>query len=81
MAAFIPRAQSCLYGLTSAPTGTLSLAITVGCDGVVDRVQIQRSDDWPAANGACFAQAIRKASFPAHGLPDGDTFIYPLRMQ
>jgi LysM repeat protein len=81
MNGFVPHVQSCLGGLSAAPTGTLLLEVSVGCDGRVTGVRIEGQDDWPDAHAACIAQTLGFAPFPAHALPDGDQFLYPLRMQ
>ena len=81
MNAFLPNVSSCLAALDSNPSGALTLAISVGCDGRVRRVATESSDDWPADVADCIVQTLHYAPFPAHALPDGDTFVYPLRMQ
>jgi LysM repeat protein len=81
MNAFLPNVSSCLAGLDANPSGALTLAISVGCDGRVTRVATESRDDWPADVSDCIVQTLHYAPFPAHALPDGDTFVYPLRMQ
>ena len=47
--------------------------LSVGCDGVVDSVA-----GGGDALGACIAEVIRHADFPAHDIADGMTFDYPV---
>lgn len=61
------------------PTGPLELEIVVGCDGQVDAVHVQDASDWPQDVHSCVRDVLRYTPFPAHGLPDGDRFTYPLR--
>jgi murein DD-endopeptidase MepM/ murein hydrolase activator NlpD len=81
MDAFLPEVSSCLVGLDPAPTSALDLEITVACTGLVTSVTVQGSNDWPPAHADCLRKALRFASFPAHARPDGDSFLFPLRLQ
>ncbi|MEZ4319631.1 MAG: LysM peptidoglycan-binding domain-containing protein [Myxococcota bacterium] len=81
MNAFLPNVSHCLRKLDGNPSGALTLAITVGCDGVVREVGVDARDDWPEPAASCIVDTLAYAPFPAHDLPDGDTFVYPLRMQ
>ena len=63
----------------SAPTTPLHLRITVACTGVVSTVEVADRGDWPEPVAACVADTLGTVEFPAHDLPDGDTFEYPLR--
>ena len=75
--AVLPHALEC-------PTedGTTDLRvvfdITVGCDGVVKSVSV--SDEGMASEAwlACAADVLRHADFPAHDMPDGMSFSYPV---
>lgn len=81
MNAFLPKVSSCLVGFDASPTQALHFSISVGCDGRVTHVGIVDGGDWQTAHADCLQQALRYAAFPAHALPDGDTFEYPLRLQ
>lgn len=81
MNGFLPNVQPCLAELDAQPSGALTLAITVGCDGRVARVAVDGQDDWPDGPSRCIADTLGYAPFPAHDLPDGDTFLYPIRMR
>lgn len=77
----LPHLGSCLVGLSDPPTSALPLEIHVGCDGLVDHVGIRGGHDWSVPHAECIQATVRQASFPAHALPDGDTFLYPLRFE
>ncbi|MCA9569623.1 MAG: LysM peptidoglycan-binding domain-containing protein [Myxococcales bacterium] len=80
MNAFLPNVGSCLVDLPP-PSGPLNLEIAVGCDGVVDSVTVRGGHDWSTAHADCLVEALQFAEFPAHARPDGDSFVYPLRLQ
>lgn len=79
MNAFVPHTLSCLQGVEPSPAGTLLLDIHVGCDGRVRGVTPLSVDDWPAPVTDCVRKTLSFAPFPAHALPDGDRFQFPLR--
>ena len=76
MNAFLPTLQRCIT--TEWPTGTLTLSITVACTGRVGRVRVQDDGGLDPALVSCVAETLRFAPFPAHDLPDGETFGYPM---
>jgi len=76
MDAFLPTVQRCIEG--DWPEGTVKLSITVACTGRVDRVSIADDGGLPATLTGCIADTLRYAPFPAHDLPDGETFTYPM---
>lgn len=76
---FVHHVLPCLSGEGAQPAGTLRLEITVACSGVVDEVRVLEAGDWPSGVASCVSETLEYAEFPAHGLPDGDTFEYPLR--
>lgn len=76
MRAFLPKLQRCIDD--DWPEGTLRLSITVACTGRVKTVQVDDSGGLDAALVACATDTLRYAPFPAHDLPDGDTFGYPV---
>ncbi len=77
MRSFVHHVLPCLRGET--PTETLDLRITVACTGVVSEVTWSDRGDWSTEVAMCVADTLSYASFPAHDLPDGETFEYPLR--
>lgn len=75
MRGFVPQTLKC-FG--NAASTTVQLEITVACTGRVARVDV--ADDGGASPDVvgCVKDVMRYAAFPAHALPDGDTFEYPL---
>jgi len=76
MNAFLPTLQRCIEG--DWPVGTLDLSITVACTGRVDRVRVQSDGGLDPGLVTCVSDTLRYAPFPAHDLPDGETFGYPM---
>jgi len=58
---------------------TFSTEITVGCDGRVTDVWVANDGGLPPAVSQCISGTLGYASFPAHALPDGMTFQYPIQ--
>ena len=58
---------------------TFETEITVGCSGTVSKVSILRRGGLPSAVSQCISRTLTYASFPAHALPDGTTFQYPIQ--
>ena len=77
MDAFLPTVQRCIEG--DWPEGTVQLSITVACTGRVARVVVADGGGLPDSLTRCIADTVRYAAFPAHDLPDGETFTYPMR--
>lgn len=61
-----------------SPSVTLTLSINVACTGRVARVEVEDDGGASPEVQACVREALGAAEFPAHALPDGDTFRYPL---
>lgn len=79
MDAFLGRLSPCAEAEPSWPVGTARLEITVACTGRVASVQVEDSGGLSASLLGCVQQTLRYAPFPAHDMPDGYTFAYPLR--
>ncbi len=62
----------------SQPDGVLSLSLQVACSGRVSSVQVLDDDALPRDLVACVTDSLRYAAFPAHDLPDGFGFHYPV---
>jgi len=77
--AFVHHTLPCIEPDDEIPTAALVLELTVGCDGRVEAVEAPDRAGWPADTAACIAGTLRYTPFPAHGLPDGDLVLYPLR--
>lgn len=79
MSRFVPKALGCVSNASSFD-GTVETEITVGCDGRVTAVSIERNDGVPQAVAACLRDTLRYAPFPAHDMPDGYTFGYRVNL-
>ncbi|TNE84112.1 MAG: LysM peptidoglycan-binding domain-containing protein [Deltaproteobacteria bacterium] len=75
MDAFVPHTLRCVPEGTS---GRLETKIVVGCNGTVSAVEIGATGGLPAEVVACVKDTLTYAEFPAHALPDGEVFDYPL---
>jgi len=79
MNAFLPNALRCVPdGWTT--DGTIDTRVTVGCDGVVDTVEVLDGGGFPADMVRCVKETIGYTPFPAHDQPDGMVFDYPVRL-
>lgn len=77
MNGFVNTLSRCIDG--PWPEGEVMLEIRVACTGRVDAVNIQDGGGMAPAFLSCIQDTLRYAPFPAHDLPDGETFGYPLR--
>lgn len=77
MNAFIQHAARCLP--EGGAEGVLTLDITVGCDGRVSGLSVADDGGLPGPLAACVVETLGYTPFPAHDLPDGFTFTFPLR--
>lgn len=75
MDAFLPKTLTCVPDGTS---GRVMTKITVGCDGRVALVEIESTGGMPSDVVDCVRDTLAFAEFPAHDLPDGEVFGYPL---
>ena len=74
--AFLPRVTSCVTD--DVPSKQIWLEINVACTGRVASVHIADQAGWPTELAQCVADRFRYAAFPAHDLPDGETFSQPI---
>ncbi len=79
MNAFVSNTLSCISGADDFPEEALLMEITVGCDGVVSEVSVLDRGDWSGDVASCVSDVLTYAPFPAHDLPGGEVFQYPLR--
>ncbi len=79
MSSFVHHTLSCIAGSGSSPSEALRLEITVACTGQVSDVTVLAGGDWPSEVAGCVTETLRYAPFPAHDLPGGESFEYPLR--
>ncbi len=71
--------QASLPCFVDSPSVTLQLSIVVACTGRVAKVDVKDDGGASPEVQGCVREALGAAEFPAHQLPDGDTFQYPLR--
>lgn len=60
---------------------TMIVEITAGCDGRVSNVFVQNAGAVPANIASCVQQTLAFASFPAHAVPNGVEFQYPMKFK
>ena len=77
MDAFLGKLGRCVDG--GWPTGEATVEVTVACTGRVSGVSVSDRGTLDAELLGCIKETLRYAEFPAHDLPDGETFAYPLR--
>lgn len=77
LSAFEPTLLRCLTP-GEAAAGTLDLELRVGCDGRVAAVDLLDGGGLPDPLVRCISDTLRYVPFPAHDMPDGFTFGYPL---
>jgi len=75
MDAVVQRALPCF---ADADGGRMVLSVTAGCDGRVSDIRITEDGGFPPDVSGCVVETLRYAAFPAHDMPDGFTFAYPL---
>lgn len=75
--AFEPNLVRCLTA-GDGTAGRLGLELTVGCDGRVAAVALVDDDGLPSGLVSCVRDTLRFVPFPAHDMPDGFTFGYPV---
>lgn len=73
----LPRTLSCLpAGLNGEYQ--MIVEITVGCDGRVTNTYTVGAGALSPSTTRCVEKVFRGARFPAHDMPDGQSFQYPL---
>jgi LysM repeat protein len=80
MNAFLPALFDCVPS-GDEPNGVLELELAVACTGRVAAVRVLDRGGLPEPLVACSADTLRYAPFPAHDLPDGFVFRYPVRFE
>ena len=78
MRGFVHHTLRCVPADTP-PAKSLQLELTVACTGRVSKVSVVDAGDWGAEAAGCVADVLGYTPFPAHDLPDGEVFLYPLR--
>ena len=77
---FLPNINDCLLEHDTLPTTGLLLDFRVGCNGQVADIQVSSAGDWDSNLTDCVTGILRYTPFPAHALPDGERFSYPIRL-
>lgn len=77
---YLPNINSCLSSANSLPSTELVLDFNVGCNGQVTAIQVSSAGDWDPNLTECVTGTLRYTPFPAHALPDGERFSYPIRL-
>jgi len=77
LSAFEPTLVRCLEA-GSGVAGTADLELTVACTGRVASVTLLDPGGLPTELVACVRDTLRYVAFPAHDMPDGFTFGYPV---
>lgn len=77
---FLSELQRCFH--PGVPfSGTAVLQVTVGCDGRVAGVVVQDGGGVPSDELACIVETVGYAPFPAHDMPDGYGFTWPISLE
>ncbi len=77
MDAFLPTLARCVDS-EAAVQGTVTMEIIVGCNGRVQDVRVAGIQGLSADVVRCSKETLAYVPFPAHDMPDGFTFAYPL---
>ena len=78
MANFLPTLGRCFSG--AWPQGRVLFEITAGCDGRVSRVVVLDDGGLSSQHLDCMNATLSFVGFPAHDMPDGMTFQYPVTL-
>jgi len=62
------------------PDGVVDLEFTVGCNGLVADIRVLDSTGVSADAVRCMVADLRQVGFPAHDMPDGMVFRYPVTL-
>lgn len=62
------------------PSATVMTSIVVGCSGVVQHVKVLDGGGLEEGVLNCMSETLRLVEFPAHDMPDGFTFQYPIQI-
>jgi len=78
LAAFLPKLGRCFEG--AWPTATVDFEITAGCNGRVSQVLVLDGDGVDFGELECMRTTLMYVGLPAHDMPDGMTFRYPVTL-
>ena len=74
----LPGLSRCFTG--AWPDGVVDLEFTVSCTGLVDTIRVLDSGGIADDAVRCMVSSLRQISFPAHDMPDGMVFRYPVTL-
>lgn len=78
MDVYLGRLSRCVPPGEDWPVGRAMLDITVACSGRLTSVRVESSEGLSNEVLNCTQHLLRYTAFPAHDMPDGYTFSYPL---
>ena len=76
MSKFLPNLSRCFE--ESWPEGRVLFEMTAGCNGRVSQVVVLDSGGLKLQTVECMRTTLAYVAFPAHDMPDGMTFQYPV---
>jgi murein DD-endopeptidase MepM/ murein hydrolase activator NlpD len=79
MNSFFPQLSDCMPDVW--PTASIEVDFNVGCNGRVTYVRIVKDDGLEFGIQSCLEDAFQYAGFPAHDLPDGMDFTFPIQFE
>ena len=78
MSAFLPNLGRCFE--SDWPTARVEFEITAACNGRVSKVTLLNGDGVDASALECMRTTLAFVGLPAHDMPDGMTFQYPVTL-
>ncbi len=78
MNAFLPKLSRCFDD--GWPTASMEFKLTVACTGQVASVGVNDAGGLSSEVVECMRKTLGYVGFPAHDLPDGMTFRYPITL-
>jgi hypothetical protein len=78
MATFLPNLSRCFEA--SWPEARVLFEITAGCNGRVASVSVLDDGGLSGSDVDCMRSTLSYVGFPAHDMPDGMTFQYPVTL-
>ncbi|MEL6343996.1 MAG: LysM peptidoglycan-binding domain-containing protein [Myxococcota bacterium] len=78
MDVYLNRLSRCAQAEDAWPQGNAQLEIVVACSGRVRDVRVSSNQGLSDSMVGCARDLVRYTAFPAHDMPDGYAFSYPL---
>ena len=76
---FFPQLTHCMPEVW--PTASIEIDFNISCNGLVSYVRITEDDGLDFEIQSCLEDSFQYAEFPAHDLPDGMDFSYPIQFE